>query len=87
MYRAIDVSNFTGPFAPLSGPDLRDAARLVIINTHDPAIAALQAVKYRGTLTNDLYNYPLLEDGARWNALPIREVEMQLGISSSGGQA
>ena len=34
-----------------------------------------------GTLTNDLFNYPLLEDGAMRNAPKIRAVEDELGIS------
>jgi sugar phosphate isomerase/epimerase len=43
-------------------------------------VAALKEVGFRGTLTNDLYNYPLLEDGARRNAGRIREVEAELGL-------
>jgi sugar phosphate isomerase/epimerase len=43
-------------------------------------IAALKAIRFNGTLTNDLYNYPLLEDGARRNAEKIREVEHELGL-------
>jgi sugar phosphate isomerase/epimerase len=49
-------------------------------------VAAFKSLHYRGTLTNDLYNYPLLEDGARRNAPAIRQVEEQLGISSTKGQ-
>jgi sugar phosphate isomerase/epimerase len=46
-----------------------------------PAVVrALQEIDFRGTLTNDLYNYPLLEDGARRNADPIRAVEKELGL-------
>jgi sugar phosphate isomerase/epimerase len=44
-------------------------------------IAALAAIRFDGSLTNDLYNYPLLEDGARRNAPRIREVEERLGIA------
>jgi len=44
-------------------------------------IAALAAVRFDGSLTNDLFNYPLLEDGARRNAPRIREVEARLGIT------
>ena len=44
-------------------------------------IEALKAIEFQGTLTNDLYNYPLLEDGARRNAEPIRQVERELGIA------
>jgi sugar phosphate isomerase/epimerase len=45
-------------------------------------VAALKAIGFRGTLTNDMYNYPLLENGARRNVKKIREVEEQLGITS-----
>jgi sugar phosphate isomerase/epimerase len=41
---------------------------------------ALQTIPFTGTLTNDLYNYPLLEDGAQRNAPLIRLVEARLGI-------
>jgi len=44
-------------------------------------VAALKQTGYDGTLTNDLYNYPLLEDGARRNVEPIREVETKLGLT------
>lgn len=43
-------------------------------------VRALQSISYRGTLTNDLFNYPLLEDGASRNAPKICEVEQLLGI-------
>lgn len=43
-------------------------------------VAALKDLRFRGTLTNDLFNYPLLEEGARRNAPRIREVEQQLGL-------
>jgi sugar phosphate isomerase/epimerase len=43
-------------------------------------VATLKATGFRGTLTNDMYNYPLLEDGARRNVERIREVELELGI-------
>ncbi|MEX2307975.1 MAG: sugar phosphate isomerase/epimerase family protein [Pirellulales bacterium] len=46
-----------------------------------PAIVhALQLIPFRGTITNDLYNYPLLEDGARRNAQKIEVVEAELGL-------
>lgn len=45
-------------------------------------IRALQSISFRGTITNDLFNYPLLEDGARRNAPEMREVERVLGIGS-----
>ncbi len=46
-----------------------------------PAItAALKAIKFSGTLTNDLYSYPLPEIGARHNADRIRAVEQELGL-------
>jgi len=43
-------------------------------------VETLGAVGFRGTLTNDLYNYPLLERGARHNAPRIRQVETRLGL-------
>jgi sugar phosphate isomerase/epimerase len=48
-------------------------------------VAALKGIGFQGTLTNDLYNYPLLEDGARRNAARIREVESELGLSNRRG--
>jgi sugar phosphate isomerase/epimerase len=51
-----------------------------------PAIvAALKEIGFDGTLTNDLFNYPLLEDGARHNADRIRAVEEELGLSDLRG--
>lgn len=47
----------------------------------DAIIEALKAIGFSGTLTNDLFNYPLLEDGARRNAARIPEVEERLGLS------
>lgn len=44
-------------------------------------VAALKEIGFRGTLTNDLYNYPLLEDGARRNADRIRAIEAELAMS------
>jgi len=44
-------------------------------------IEAFKSCGFDGTLTNDLYNYPLLEDGARRNADRIRAVEHQLGLT------
>jgi len=49
----------------------------------DRSVSTLKAIDYCGTLTNDLYNYPLLEDGARRNAARIREVEQRLGLTKS----
>lgn len=43
-------------------------------------IRALQAIPFAGTITNDLFNYPLLEDGARRNAPRIKQVETKLGV-------
>jgi inosose dehydratase len=43
-------------------------------------VEALKAVGFHGTLTNDLYNYPLLEEGARRNADRIRQVEHELQL-------
>ncbi len=45
-------------------------------------VSALKQIGFQGTLTNDLYNYPLLEDGARRNAPRICEVEQQLGLAT-----
>jgi sugar phosphate isomerase/epimerase len=49
----------------------------------DGIIEALCAIGFAGSLTNDLYNYPLLEEGARRNAPRIREVESRLGLGAS----
>jgi sugar phosphate isomerase/epimerase len=46
-------------------------------------VAALKRLGFRGTLTNDLFNYPLLEDGACRNAGRIRAVENELGLTRS----
>ncbi len=44
-------------------------------------VQALRSIGFNGTLTNDLFNYPLLEDGARRNADQIRQVEQELKLS------
>lgn len=44
-------------------------------------IAALGAVGFVGTLTSDLYSYPLPEDGACRNLAPMQRVAGQLGLS------
>lgn len=44
-------------------------------------VTALKQVGFKGTLTNDLFHYPLLEDGARRNAPRIRDVEQELGMT------
>jgi sugar phosphate isomerase/epimerase len=46
----------------------------------DAIVDALVSIDFSGTLTNDLFNYPLLEDGARRNADRIRDVERRLGL-------
>jgi sugar phosphate isomerase/epimerase len=46
----------------------------------DGMISALKSIKFQGTLTCDMYNYPLLEDGARRNAPRITELEAELGL-------
>jgi sugar phosphate isomerase/epimerase len=48
----------------------------------DAIVAALKQIGFAGTLTNDLYNYPLLDRGARHNAERIREVEIELGLAA-----
>ncbi len=44
--------------------------------------AALRQIGFDGSLTCDMYNYPLLADGARRNLEPIRQVERELGLTS-----
>jgi sugar phosphate isomerase/epimerase len=51
----------------------------------DAIVSACQGVGFSGTLTNDLYNYPLLEDGARRNVEAIRTAERRLGIDRQSG--
>jgi len=46
----------------------------------DGIVAALGRAGCICTMTNDLYNYPLLEDGARRNLARLREVEALLNI-------
>ena len=41
-------------------------------------VSALKAVPFRGTITNDLFNYPLLQDGAHRNAPKIKQLENEL---------
>jgi sugar phosphate isomerase/epimerase len=48
-------------------------------------VAALKKIEFAGTLTNDLYNYPLLEDGARRNVDGIRRVERELNLADPPG--
>jgi sugar phosphate isomerase/epimerase len=51
----------------------------------DAIISALRSIGFAGTLTNDLFNYPLLEDGARRNVERIRAVEKALAIEVYAG--
>jgi myo-inositol catabolism protein IolH len=44
-------------------------------------IEALLTVGFRGTITNDLYNYPLLEAGASRNVARMIQVEKRLGLA------
>ncbi len=44
-------------------------------------VKELQRIGYGSSLTNDLFNYPLLEDGAKRNVASIREVERSLGLA------
>ena len=46
----------------------------------DGVVDALRRIEFDGTLTNDLFNYPLLDDGARRNADRIREGQQRLGL-------
>lgn len=43
-------------------------------------VASLKGVGFRGSLTCDLFNYPMLEDGARRSVGAIAEVERKLGL-------
>lgn len=45
-------------------------------------VSAFQSTNYKGTLTCDVYNNPLLEDCARRSVQRIRDVESALGITS-----
>jgi sugar phosphate isomerase/epimerase len=45
-------------------------------------VQALREIRYRGTITNDLYNYPLIEDGARRSCARLREAESELQIAA-----
>jgi sugar phosphate isomerase/epimerase len=45
-------------------------------------VHAFKKLQYRGTLTNDMYNYPLLDNGAKRNAALIRHVETELELSA-----
>jgi sugar phosphate isomerase/epimerase len=47
----------------------------------DGMIAALKDVGFNGTLTNDIWGYPMLEDGARRNAARITALEQILGLA------
>jgi sugar phosphate isomerase/epimerase len=49
-------------------------------------IRALKELGFSGTITNDLYNYPLLEGGARRNAELMRAVEEELALPASGAR-
>ena len=44
--------------------------------------ATLKGIGFSGTLTCDMFNYPLLEDGARRMVEPIRQVEQELGLAT-----
>jgi len=48
----------------------------------DGIVAGLQEIGFKGTLTNDMYHCPLLEDGARRNVESVRAVEQKLGLAS-----
>ena len=46
-------------------------------------VTAIQSIDYRGTLTCDIFNNPMLEDCARRSVQWIRDVESSLGLRSS----
>ncbi|HHZ93413.1 TPA: sugar phosphate isomerase/epimerase [Candidatus Poribacteria bacterium] len=46
----------------------------------DAIVENLQEISFNGTLTSDMYNYPLLEDGAKRNLERIKMVEEKLGL-------
>ncbi|MEW6749756.1 MAG: sugar phosphate isomerase/epimerase family protein [Candidatus Latescibacterota bacterium] len=48
----------------------------------DGIVGALRQIPFTGTLTNDLYGYPLIEEGARHNAPLLRQLERLLGDRS-----
>jgi sugar phosphate isomerase/epimerase len=48
----------------------------------DAIVEALKNVGFHGTLTNDLFNYPLVEEGARRSVERIREIEEYLGLQN-----
>ena len=41
---------------------------------------AFQSIRYQDSFTCDMYNYPMLDDGARRNVGPIRDVEQALQL-------
>jgi sugar phosphate isomerase/epimerase len=45
--------------------------------------SALVEIHYQGSVTNDLFNYPLLEEGARHNAPRTREFEGRMKLTSA----
>jgi sugar phosphate isomerase/epimerase len=45
-------------------------------------VGEFRQLNFKGTLTNDMYNYPLLDDGARRNASLIRQLETELGLGA-----
>ncbi len=43
--------------------------------------AALKQIGFDGTLTCDMFNYPLLEEGAARNVEAVRRIELELGLT------
>ncbi len=50
-----------------------------------PIIDALRAVGFHGTLTGDMYNYPMLEVGAAQQLQHVRAAEAALGLQQMAG--
>ena len=47
----------------------------------DGTVRELKLIGYNGPITNDLFTYPLPEEGARRNVDRVREIERELGLA------